>query len=103
MCGPVFGYSIERFEGEGKSWGNWRCLRWGPNRGEAVMTGLVSKRLVDGLRPAQTAAIWLVWVRGHYVENRPRGACHSEPVVEANIRRGLKRLVAMAQGKSNAN
>jgi hypothetical protein len=67
------------------------------------MAGSVFKQLSDGLRPAQGAPIGFAWRSAHNVENTSGATRQSEPLPKVNIRRGVKRIAALARGNGDAH
>lgn len=71
------------------------------DHGSAVGSALLLERLLDRLKPAQSAAIRLVKLQGYSVEETAAATGQSASLVKVNIHRGLARLSAMVEAEED--
>ena len=64
-----------------------------PSHERAVLSGVVVSRLLEGVSPAQAAAIRLVKLEGHSVAHAAEATGQSQSLVKVNIHRGLKKML----------
>lgn len=69
----------------------------------AVISATVLRQLMDELKPAQADAIRLVKLEGYSVEEASAKTGQSGSLVKVNIHRGLARLSAIVQGRSDVD
>lgn len=62
----------------------------------SVTSGIVLEELLNRLRPAQTAVIRLVKLKGYSIEEAAAMTGQSESLVKVNIHRGLAKLAGFA-------
>ena len=74
-----------------------------PDHESAVTSATVLRQLLAELKPAQADAIRLVKIDGYSVDEASARTGQSESLIKVNIHRGLARMCAIIQGRSDVD